>query len=176
MNEQQMVSEQVMAAAAVKQMNMWEQRYHDITELFLLNDELLATVPASENPEAQLELIEPLVEVIAESADVLTDEYIALCEGNPKRKATAKGRIEGALRKVYIAMQDFSRRAEDARNAAHAVIVKVKRQLEHVVSHFMDFMSLSLDRIMQKNDVEELKQRHANIALMLHTLHQQQGA
>lgn len=162
-----------MAAAALKQMNVWEQKYYDITELFALNDELLATVPASADPEAQLELIEPLVEAIGESTDLLTDEYVALCEGDPKRKTAAKGRVEGALRKVYVAMKNFSARA-DARNTAHAVIKKLKRQLEHVVSHFMDFMTLSLDRIMQKNDVEELKQRHANIALMLHTI--QQGA
>lgn len=161
-----------MAAAALKQMNVWEQKYHDITELFLLNDELLATVPASENPEAQLDLIEPLIEAIGESADILTDEYIALCEGDPKRKASSKSRIEGALRKAYMAMQEFTTKARDARNAAHAVIKKMKRQLEHVVSHFMDFLTLSLDRIMQKSDVEELKQRHANIALMLHQMGQ----
>lgn len=161
-----------MAAAAMKQMNVWEQKYHDITELFLLSDELLATVPASADPEEQLRLLEPLLETIGESADLLTDEYIALCDGDTKRKATAKSRVEGALRKVYVAMNEFTMKARDAKNAAHAVIVKIKRQLEHVVSHFMDFMTLSLDRIMQKNDVDELKQRHANIALMLHQLGQ----
>lgn len=161
-----------MAAAALKQMNVWEQRYHDITELFLLSDELLATVPVSADPEAQLALLEPLIEAIGDSADQLTDEYIALCEGDAKRKAAAKSRVESALRKVYVAMTEFTARARDARNAAHAVVKKLKRQLEHIVSHFMDFMVLSLDRIMQKNDVEELKQRHANIALMLHQLGQ----
>ena len=161
-----------MAAAALKQMNVWEQKYHDITELFLLSDELLSTVPTSADPEEQLRMLEPLIDSIGESADLLTDEYIALCEGDMKRKASAKSRVEGALRKVYISMQEFAAQARDARNAAHAVIIKVKRQLEHIVSHFMDFMSLSLDRIMQKNDVEELKQRHANIALMLHQLGQ----
>jgi len=161
-----------MAAAALKQMNVWEQKYHDITELFLLSDELLATVPASADPEAQLLLLESLIETIGESADVLTDEYIALCEGDIKRKSSTKSRVEGALRKVYVAMGDVTLRARDAKNAAHAVIKKIKRQLEHIVAHFMDFMVLSLDRIMQKNDVDDLKQRHANIALMLHQLGQ----
>lgn len=164
------VLEQTMAAAALKQMNVWEQKYHDITELFLLSDELLATVPVSADPEAQLALLEPLIETIGESADILTDEYIALCEGGKGKQS--KSRVEGALRKVYIAMQNVSAKTRDARNAAHAVINKLKRQLECIVSHFMDFMTLSLDRIMQKNDVEELKQRHANIALMLHQLGQ----
>jgi hypothetical protein len=167
------MSEQTMVAAvAIQQMNVWEQKYHDITELFQLSEELLATVPEAVDPEAQLVLIENLVETIGESADLLTDEYIALCEGDMKRKQSAKGRVEGALRKVYIAMHDVSLKARDAKNAAHAIIKKLKRQLEHVVSHFMDFMVLSLDRIMQKNDVDELKQRHANIALMLHQLGQ----
>lgn len=161
-----------MAAAALKQMNVWEEKYYDITELYLLSDELIATVAASQNPEEQLALIQPLVETIGESADVLTDEYIALCEGNPQRKASARGRVEGALRKIYASMQDFSKRAGDAKNAAHAIVKKVKRQLEHVVSSFMEFMTLSLDRIMQKNDVDELKERHAHIALMLHSIAQ----
>lgn len=160
-----------MAAAALKQMNIWEQKYHDITELFRLTDELLETVPNAADPQTQLALLEPLIEAIGESTELLTEEYIALCD-NPKVKATAKTRVEGALRKVYVAINDFTARARDAKNAAHAVIKKLKRQLEHVVSHFMDFMVLSLDRIMQKNDVEELKERHANIALMLHQLGQ----
>ena len=166
-------SEQNMAAAAaLKQMNVWEEKYHDITELFLLSDELLETVPQAKDPEAQLALVEALVETLGESADVLADEYIALCEGNPARKTLAKGRVESALRKVYVAMHDFHARARDAKNAAMAVVKKIQRQLEHVVAHFMDFMVLSLDRIMQKSDVEELKQRQANIALMLHQLSQ----
>ena len=160
------------ASAAVKQMNVWEQKYHDIVELFALNDELLATVEQAENPEAQLALIEPLAEVIGESAELLTDEYIALCDGAPARKQSAKSRIEGALRKVYVAMNQFETRVSDAKNAALMVVKKVKRQLEIVVSNFLDFMVLSLDRVMQKHDVEELKQRHANIALMLHQMGQ----
>jgi hypothetical protein len=56
----------------------------------------------------------------------------------------------------------------------HVIVRKVKRQLEVVITHFVDFITLSLDRIMQKHDVEELKHRHASIALMLHQ--QAQGA
>ena len=159
--------------AALQQMNIWEQKYYDITELFALNDELLATVEQAENPEAQLALLEPLVEAIGESSDVLTEEYVALCdEVKPARKQSAKSRIEGALRRVYMAVHEFEIRARETKNAALMVVKKIKRQLELVVSHFMDFMLLSLDRVMQKNDVEELKQRHAQIALMLHQMGQ----
>lgn len=100
-----------MANAAVNQMQVWEQKYYDITELYALADELLATVEQSENPERQLELVEQLVETMGESTDILTDEYVALCESNPSRKKSAKSRVEGALRKVYVAMSETAARA-----------------------------------------------------------------
>ncbi len=158
--------------AATNQMNQWEQKYYDITELYRLSDELLATVEGAANPEMQLGLVESLIETIGASADVLTDEYIALCEGaTPTRKKSAKTKVEGALRKVYIAVADFNTRARDMRNAAHVIVKKLKRQLEQVIENFVEMVALALDRIMQKHDVEELKARHANIALMLYSAH-----
>ena len=158
-----------MTNVATNQMAEWEHKYHDITELYNLADELLATVEASSNPEMQLGLIEKLVETIGESADVLTDEYVGLCEGNPARKKTAKGKVEGALRKLYGAIGDFNTRARDVRNAAYMVVGKLKRQLEQVIVNFAEMIALSIDRIMQKHDVEALKARHASIALMLYS-------
>lgn len=153
-------------ANAVKKMTEWEQKYYDVTELYALADDLLATVEQSDNPEVQLALIATLVETIGESADVLGEEYINLCSGKQEHKA--KSRIEGALRKVYGAMGDFATRARDTKNAAHLIVKKLKRQLEQVIVNFMEFLVLSLDRIMQKHDVEEIKQRHAHLSLMLH--------
>lgn len=158
--------------AALDQVSVWETKYYDISELYVLNEELLATVEAAENPEAQFALIEPLAEIIGDSANLLTEEYINLCAGNPNTKRTSKSRIEGALRKVYGALNTFESRVRDKKNAALAVVKKIKRQLEEVVSHFMDFVLLSLDRVMQKQDMEALKIRHANIALMLHQMGQ----
>lgn len=154
-------------ASAMKKMSEWEQKYYDVTELFALSDDLLATVESAIDPEAQLALVAPLVETIGESADLLTSEYIALCDG--KKETKAKNRIEGALRKVYSAMGEFNTRARDARNAAHAIVKKIKRQLEQVIVNFMEFIVLSLDRMMQKHDVEEIKQRHAHLSMMLHS-------
>lgn len=160
-------------ANAMKKMTEWEQKYYDVTELFALNEDLLDTVATAADPQAQLAMLEPLIEAIGEGADILTDEYIALCEGKKERKAKAKSRIEGSLRKIYGAMHDFAARANDAKNAAHAIIKRVKRQLEQVIVNFLEFVPLSLDRIMQKHDVEEMKQRHAHIASMLHQAAQQ---
>ena len=164
------MTEQTMSAA-VKQINVWEQKYYDITELYALNDELLATVENAANPEEQLALIEALIETIGESADVLTDEYVSLCEGGSNR-AHSKTKVEGALRKIYMGIHDVQARARDAKNAALAVVKKIKRQLEQVIANFVEFMTLSLDRVMQKHDIEELNERHANIALMLHNIGQ----
>ena len=60
--------------------------------------------------------------------------------------------------------------AKDAKNAALLVVKKINRQLEQVIANFVEFMTLSLDRVMQKHDIEELNERHANIALMLHNI------
>lgn len=163
-------------AAAMQKMSEWEEKYYDIGELYALNDALLATVPDAADPESQIELIGALVETIGESADILTEEYICLCAGR-KNRNSSKARVEGALRKIYMGINQFSHAMRDARNAALAVVKKIKRQLEQVISNFMEFVVLSLDKVMQKHDIDELKQRHAHIALMLHQ-HQlgQQGA
>ena len=164
---------QVMASAAVNQMHVWEQKYYDITELYALNEDLLATVETAVDPAAQLDLIAPLIETIGESADMLTEQYISLCEGSQANRTTAKTKIEGSLRKVYMAIHDFqSRAARDAKNAAHFIVIKIKRQLEQVIANFVEFMALSLGLIMQKHDVDELNQRHASIAAMLHQVGQ----
>lgn len=165
----------VMASAAMSQMTIWEQKYQDITELYNLADEMLMTVQGAADPEAQLALVESIVETIGDSADVLTEEYIALCDGKPERKKMAKTKVEGALRKVYVAMTDLSARITDRRNAALLVIKKLKRQLEQVIENFVGMIALSLDRIMQQHDVAELKARHANIALMLYSKGQGQA-
>lgn len=154
-------------ASAMKKMTEWEQKYYDVTELYALSDELLNTVEQSQDPEAQLALIASLVETIGESADILGEEYINFCDG--KKEPKSKSRIEGALRKVYGAVSEFTSRVRDQRNAALAIVKKVKRQLEQVIVNFMEFMVLSLDRIMQKQDVEEIKQRHAHLSMMLHS-------
>lgn len=154
--------------AAVKQMNAWEQKYYDITELYALNEELLATVEQAADPEAQLALIEGLVTTLGESADVLTEEYVGLCEGSSANRTSAKSKIEGSLRKVYMAIHNFQTRTRDAKNAALFVVKKIKRQLEQVIANFVEFVALSLGRIMQKHDVDELNAHHASIALMLH--------
>lgn len=164
-----------MASVANEKMTVWEQKYHDITELYALADELLATVETSDKPEMQLALIENLVEAMGDSADILSEEYIGLCEHGEMRHKSAKPKVEGALRKVYSAIEDFKTRARDVRNAAYRIVDRLRRQLEQIIVNFAEMIALSIDRIMQKHDVEALKARHASIALMLYSKGQGQA-
>ena len=153
--------------AALKQINHWEQKYYDITELYALNDELIATVEQAADPEAQLELVAELIETIGESTEMLTEEYVNLCDGAVSNRKSSTTKIEGSLRKIYGAIHNFQKRTRDAKNAAQFVVKKIKRQLERVIANFVEFVTLSLGRIMQKHDVDELNAHHASIALML---------
>jgi hypothetical protein len=164
-----------MASTANNPMVQWEHKYHDITELYTLADELLATVETSANPEAQLKLIEAMVEAIGDATDVLSEEFIGLIQGNPTRKKHAKPKVESALRRIYSAIGDFKERVRDVRNTAYRVIDKLRRQLEQVIVNFAELISLSIERLMQKHDVEALKARHASIALMLYSKGQGQA-
>lgn len=163
------------ASAAAKQMPVWEVKHDDIVELYALNDELISTVEASTDPEVQFALVRDLIEAIGESADVLSEEYVGLCSGASTSRA-AKSKIETSLRKVYMALHMFQKQARDTKNAAHAVVKRIKRQLEQVIAHFVEFVTLSLDRIMQKQDIEELNAHHASIALILHAAKNGQSA
>jgi len=161
-----------------KQLDKLEQDYHEITELYHLADDLIMTTEHEmiTEKDEQIDLVEPLVSAVAESTDILGEEFIGLAEGKAGRKNVAKGRIENALRKVYMAIHDYSRRSAEAssvvRKVTDPIVTRIKRQLEVVVATLMEFVHISLDLIMQKNDVEELKQRQERIALMLHAMGQ----
>lgn len=179
-----------MTTATQKPLSELERQYHDVAALYDLAEELAATVDTklTKDNAAQMKLVDPLIETIAYSADVLSEEFISLCEtqgGNKAaKKAASKSRIETAMRKIYVAMHEYSARAAGVtqnavggfRNLADPIVEKIKRQMETIVANFLDFLTLSLDRIMQKHDIDELKQRHERVALMLHTMSVQQGA
>lgn len=155
-----------------------ELKYHDITELYNLAEELVETVQSEfvRDPEAQLKLVEPLIEAVGDSADILTEEFIAVAGRDKKVNAGRKNKVEGALRRIYVAIDDYTARAKasgkkvskNLMNIADPIVERIKRQVEVIVSHFIDFVDISLDRIMQKLHLEELKKRQEKIASMLH--------
>ncbi len=173
-----------MSNLAEKNISELEQKYNDVTELFSIAEEFASTVDNTfiRDHAAQMKLVEPLIDAIAESADILTEEYIAVIEG--QKKPSGKTRIESAMRKIYVAIHEYNARAArttqnavgNIRNLADPIVEKLKRQMETIVANFMEFVKLSLDRVMQKHDIEELKERHERIAIMLHAQTIGQGA
>ncbi len=155
-----------------------ELKYHDITELYNLAEELVETVESEfvQDQEAQLALVEPLIEAVGDSADMLTEEFLTVAGRDKKTNASRKGRVESALRRIYVAIDDYKKKtASTGRKASRAllniadpIVERIKRQVEVVVSHFIDFIDISLDRIMQKTHLDELKQRQEKIASMLY--------
>jgi hypothetical protein len=144
-------------------------QYHQITELYALAEELVATAehPSVVNPDAQLDLIEPLVNQIGESTDVLCEEFIEIA-GKQQKNTARRGRVEGALRKIYSALDTYQQQVATASNVANAIVEKIKRQVESVIVLFVEYVELTLDRIMHKQQIEELKKRQEKIAQMLY--------
>lgn len=166
-----------------------EARYQEITTLYDQAEELVATVESDfvKNPQAQLDLVEPLVREIGDATDVLAEEFVLVAESKKFKTANkaSKKRIEGALRKIYVAIGEYKVRAKATgkkaqgaiQNIADPIIAKIQRQLEKVVVVFMEFVQASLFNIMNKAEAEALRARDTRIAMMMHqqALSQQQG-
>lgn len=161
-----------------------EQHYYEITELYDLAAELVDTVDSELvlNPAEQLAIIEPLADEVGESADILAEEFIHIAENQGKGKPKNKSRIESALRKIYAAIDAYNHRvnaglgekAVGLRNVADPIVKKIKRQIEVVVAALIDFIELSLDRIMQRSHIDEMKTHQEKIAMMIHQATQHQ--
>ena len=158
-----------------------ELKYHDITELYELADDLIGTAESEfiADPDSQLTLVEPLVEAIGDAADTLTEEFLNVAGNSRADNKARRGKIEAALRKIYAAIdgykQQTARTKQAVMNIADPIVEKIKRQVEIIVAVFIDFIDLTLDRIMQKAQIEELKKRQEKIAVMLHNLSQERG-
>ena len=168
-----------MAYPKLKQLSELEQHHQDITALFDMAEELVATVESkfASDPNAQLLIVESLATEVADAADILSEEFIAVVEAHDKPK-TGRKRVEMAFRKIFSAISDYNARvkavakvnASTIKNIADPIVEKIKRHAEQLVAIFVDFVDLSLERIMHKSEIDELRQRDAKIALMLHQL------
>jgi hypothetical protein len=168
---------------AALNMNQLEEHYYEITDLYDLAEELVATVESDfvDDAEAQLKIVEPLIEEIEEAAEVLTEEYMLMVETPKPRQKNTK--MEGALRRIYVAIDAYHKRVEASTtkaasgfsNLADPIVKKIVRQMEAVVAALIDLVDLSLDRIMSGHYAEALRQRHDKIAAMLHNIGQAQG-
>lgn len=171
-----------MAAAAKKDysINELEEKYNVITELYNLSEELIATVdsPLVQNGQTQLEIMEPLINEISDAADVLTEEFVLISENKRGRtnKQPNKNRIEGGLRKIFNALNDYQLRVNDVSKKAHGalmniadpIVKKIQRHVEEVIVVFFEFIAFSLASIMNKTQLETVKARDPRIAMMMH--------
>lgn len=158
----------------------FEARYHEITALFDLAEDLVNTVESQlvANQDEQLEIVEPLINEIGDAADILTQEFIYIAESkkNKTPMKASKKVVEGALRKLFTAINDYNTRVRDISKKAHGAIMniadpvvqKIQRQAEKVIVIFLEFLQLSLQSIMGKAELEALKGRDSRIALMMH--------
>lgn len=154
-----------------------EERYNEISALYDMSEELLATVesPLVADQEAQLALVEPLIHEIGEATDMLAEEFTVIAEQKKQRAAgrrANKSQVEGALRRVYGAISEYNAKMRAAGkkmfNVAEAIVQKIQRQVDKVVVIFLEFMQISLSSLMNKAELEALKAREVRIALMMH--------
>lgn len=159
----------------------YRQQYDDIMALYDYADELAQTIESEfvDSAQSQLSLVEPLIVQLEESTDILTEEFIHFAEGKSKR--SSRGRIEKALRKVYTAIDDYTlklhgnlkKKTDSIKNIADSIILKIKEKMEEVIVVFLHFTQLSLDRVMQKHELEEIKRNQQHVFFQLHNLSQQ---
>ena len=161
---------------SVKSKDLLEKDYHEITALFDLTEDLAMTVESQfvANPDEQINLVEALIDSVGDSADVLTEEYINVLEKPAKRK-NSKSRIESALRKIFMAMDEYRQRVQDKGkrlannmwNIADPIVDKLQKHMEKIIVIFLNLLDLSLERIMHKHQIEELKRNELQVAQRL---------
>lgn len=162
--------------------NDYKAKYQDISVLYDYADELISVVEdvATENPQAHLSLLEPLVNEIADSTDILTEEFILVAESKKPRASSrfSKKRIENALRRVWVAVGDYNESAKSfvGQNggklavAVVKIVEKIQAQLDRVVEIFLELINISLQSIMGKTEMDSLRQRNSRIAIMMHQI------
>lgn len=153
-----------------------EKEYNEITSLFDITEDLAMTVESQfvSNPDEQIDLVEALIDSVGDSADVLTEEFINVLEKPAKRK-NSKSRIEAALRKIFMAMDEYRQRVQERGkrltnnmwNIADPIVDKLQKHMEKIIVIFLNMLDLSLERIMHKNQIEELKRNEATVASRL---------
>ncbi|MCH2546073.1 MAG: hypothetical protein MK052_00475 [Alphaproteobacteria bacterium] len=156
-----------------------EESYAQVVALYDMAEQLISdTMQSPESQQAaHFKLVNPVVEQLESSTDILSEEFISMAEGEDSSMGTMhRGRIETAFRKLYAAMHDYSTRVAAIHSqtmeaicaTVNPIIDSIKRHIEKLISIFVDFVDLSLDRIMQKSDLEQLRQRDEKIASILH--------
>ncbi len=155
-----------------------EEKFRKIIKLYDVAEELLQTVEQQSevDPEIQLNLVEPMVEAVEESADALSEEYSCLAEGDSGVTKINKKRVENNLRKIFGAINQYKENvkqqtaqvAASVKKLTDEVVARLRTALEDVVAIFLEAVHISLDLIMQKQEIEEMKKRNLRLATLMH--------
>lgn len=160
----------------------YKGKYKDITTLYDHADELIATVEGStvKSKQNQLDMVELLVNEVADATDILTEEFILVAESKRPRGSSkfSKKRIEGALRRIFVAISAYNESAKHALNGTSGAIVnsadkiveKIQQQLDKVVVIFLELINISLQSIIGKAEMEALRMRNSRVSIMMHQL------
>lgn len=156
-----------------------EKHYKEISSLYDMAEELAATVESEfvKDPQEQIALVEPLIANVADCADILSEEFVNVLE-KPALAKSAKGRVESALRKIFIALEEYrtqlglksQKTLGSIANIADPIVAKIRKQAEKIILIFMSLMEISLDRIMHHFEIEEFRRANnkAMSALPVH--------
>lgn len=146
-----------------------KKKYDTITALYDMIENLASTVESKfvKNQEEHFALIEPVINDVADSIDVLSEEYINVIE-NPKLKKAARLKVEKALRKIFMALENYRKQiAELGQDTlkvltmmVNPIMEKIAKQTAMIVMIFMELMEISLDRIMQKHEMDEFRRNY----------------
>lgn len=167
-----------MSGAQHKEYSLAElkEKYNFINALCDYAEELIATVehPAVTNQPKQLELVEPMINEIADASDILSEEFLLVAESKKNRNSNkfSKKRIELALRKIYSVLNEYQVNAKHTAQDTAVVVVevtnqvvkKIQQQIDKIVEIFFELANISLQSIMSKHELDALKTRNSTLA------------
>ncbi len=153
-----------------------EDQYRKIIELYDVAEQLIQSVEAAEIEymEAQLSIIEPVVENVNESADVLTGEYSIFATHDADPRKIKRNYVESAIRRIFASIEEYKARVGNSGAlrqllalTVDPIINKLKNLAEEIIIVFMKVVSIVLEKILHKHEAEELKKRKKEIALLI---------
>ena len=84
--------------------------YQDIIKLYDYAEMLVDSANKKANPQKDLEIIQPLIKQIEETAEVLAEAYITSVETGTKPTGEMKERAENSIKKIYVALNHVKKR------------------------------------------------------------------
>ncbi len=145
-----------------------EKTYKQIVKFYDLAEQLVETVedPNVEDPIAQLEFVEPIVEQLESATDMLSEEYRNFIETGKAPGFLTRKRIEKNLRKIYLALDACKQAKEDRKKYdGIKVVTGIKSMFKGFVSLVGSFVGQGFftqrraDRVLSGNDMKQAQSK-----------------